>query len=127
MQKIYIVVMNIYDGECTTSYNLRAYSNISKAEEHRKNCKDELTRIRNEMNTYFDKHQSEIDKLSAIIRQKIIIGESKGKLLDEQKRMLEINTKGRDIVKTHKYHPEELSPYSIDDEIEYTVEEIELL
>jgi hypothetical protein len=123
--KIYIVAYNSYDGECSYDVTIKAFTKKEKAEEHVILCTNECIRIQSEADAHYLKNKEEMDILSQKIRDLVL---TKGKWLGanrhpESIRRLEIFNEEREIMRSHKYHPDFIS---LTKDYEYNIQELEL-
>ena len=123
--KIYVVVYDSYDGECSYSYMLKGFTKKEDAENHVKLCTDECIRIRSESDAHNSKYGEELANLNAKIRELIL---TKGKWLGasehpESIRQMEILNIERDILRSHKYDENIMTGQ---DEYIYNIEELEI-
>lgn len=123
--KIYVVVYDSYDGECSFDIMIKAFTEESDAQKFADLCTDECKRIRIEVDKYYLKHKEEMHSLSKKIRDLVL---TKGKWLGPNKhpesiRRLELLNQSDKIIKSHKYHPD----FSVLlEEYQYTIQELEL-
>ena len=127
---IYVVVYDMFDGECSYNRIIKAFTKEKDAEEHAALCKAECERINKEVDEYYKKHEDEINILNEAVRQHIYKNGKRKipKVIDfselpESIRRLEILTVEREIIKSHKYDADFMS---LEDEYCYNIEELEL-
>lgn len=104
MTEIYIVEYHYQSYEDYMIHPIKAFRDKQKAEEFVKDCEAECLRINIEVENYWFEHKKEYDRLRAVIREKVI---KKKFSLDtpEGKRSAKIMEGKRNIIKSHKYHP----------------------
>ena len=123
--KIYIVVYDSYDGECAYDVMIKAFTKKEDAKEYVILCTNECIRIESESEAHYLKNKKELDDLSQKIRELVL---TKGKWLGANKhpesiRRLEIINEEREIMRSHKYHPDFVS---LTKEYQYDIQELEL-
>ena len=125
--KIYVVVVETFDGECLYYDNIRAFRKESDAENFATKCEEEVKRIRRELKDHEDKYFIENEKLA----EKIVDGIAKCDLKEtydfknepavvRQKEIRDLRDK---ILTSHKYHKGILDVY---DKISYNIQELAL-
>ena len=124
--KIYIVFYDSYDGECAYDVMIKAFTKNEDAEKYVTLCTNEHMRIQSEVDAHYLKYEKELDDLAKKVRELIL---TKGKWLGANKhpeslRRLEILDKEREIIRSHKYHPDFVS---LTKEYQYTIQELELV
>lgn len=125
--KIYVVLYSAFDGECSYDRPIKAFTKKDDADEHAKLCTEECQRIQSEVDTHNEKYKDELEMLNKKIRDIILAGKGKKKIVlrevPESIRSVEIYSKKRAIIQTHKHDPHFMV---LDDDHYYIVEELEL-
>ena len=124
MTEIYVVEYYYSTYEDYIIYPIKAFRDKQKAEELVKECQAECLRIDIDLENYWFKHQKEYDGLREVIREKL----QKGQLirdLQEVKRSAEIMTGEKDIINSHKHHPN--YPGNSKEDFSYDINVLELV
>ena len=130
--KIYVIVYDMFDGECSYNRIIKAFMEKKDAEEHAALCKAESERIHKECDDHYKKYKDEIESVLLKMRE-YVYANAKLKILDknrvdvtqtpEAKRNREIMEEEHAIIKSHKYDPDFMS---LEDEYCYNIEEVEM-
>jgi len=124
MTEIYIVKYNYETYEDYTIYPIKAFRDKQKAEEFVKECQGECLRISAKIEDYWSKYQKEYDELRKILREKITKKQFRHDL-KEAKRNVEIMTGEKDIINSHKHHPNYIAHPK--EEFSYQIDVLELV
>ena len=128
--KIYVIVYDMFDGDCSYNRIIKAFTNDLDAEEFCSLCKAESQRIHKEIEYHYEIHADELDEINSKVRDIIYANGKlkKPKVLDFSKlpesiRRREIGDAEQEMLKSHKYDPDFRS---LEDEYCYNIEEVEL-
>ena len=124
MTEIYIVEYHYDTYEDYVIHPIKAFRDKRKAELFIEDCQDECLRIDLEIQNYWFKYQKEYDELREILREKITKQQFRHDL-KEAKRNVEIMTGEKDIINSHKHHPN--YPANPKDNFSYEIDILELV
>jgi len=125
IKKVYVVMYNHFAYNDFSSQPLKAFMSEETAGEFIVDCIKESVKKKETYNAYVKNTEEELNSLKDKIR--LTVYEKHHCNIPEQKRMLEITQHKLSLVNSHRFHPNLPAFERYGDEIDYTIEVLDLV